>query len=89
MPRVALTAAQKRAQRTADGNTALLKALRRNKAEEDLKWDEVAGRLGVAPSTLQRWRQRPEIIPLCGLRAIVETIGMSKEDWLKVGGFRP
>lgn len=87
MPRVALTESQRRKNKAADGNDALKRALNHFKLDNGLKWTDVALCLGVAPSSLSRWRDHPEIIPLSSMRQIAAVTKMSAEEWLKIGGF--
>ena len=86
MPRVALTDKQRREYKAADGNRALNQALNHYKIDNGLNWPEVAARLGVSTSSLSRWREHPEIIPLSAMRRIVEITKMEPETWAKIGG---
>ena len=86
MPRVALTDKQRREYKAADGNKALNQALNHYKIDNGLNWPEVAARLGVSTSSLSRWREHPEIIPLSAMRRIVEITKMEPETWAKIGG---
>lgn len=86
MPRVALTDKQRREYKAADGNKALNQALNHYKIDNGLNWPEVAVRLGVSTSSLSRWREHPEIIPLSAMRRIVEITKMEPETWAKIGG---
>ena len=86
MPRVTLTDKQRREYKAADGNKALNQALNHYKIDNGLNWPEVAARLGVSTSSLSRWREHPEIIPLSAMRRIVALIKMEPETWAKIGG---
>ena len=86
MPRVALTDKQRREYKAVDGNRALNQALNHYKIDNGLNWPEVAARLGVSTSSLSRWREHPEIIPLSAMRRIVEITKMEPETWAKIGG---
>ncbi len=87
MPRVALTDAQRLANKAADGDKALNTALKHYKIDNDLRWDDVADRLSVSRSSLSRWRPDPGDISLRVLRKIISVTRMTPEDWLKIGGF--
>lgn len=86
MPRVALTDKQRREYKAADGNKALNQALNHYKIDNGLNWPEVAARLEVSTSSLSRWREHPEIIPLSAMRRIAELTKMEPETWAKIGG---
>ena len=86
MPRVALTDKQRREYKAADGNKALNQALNHYKIDNGLNWPEVAARLEVSTSSLSRWREHPDIIPLSAMRRIVALIKMEPETWSKIGG---
>ena len=86
MPRVALTDKQRREYKAADGNRALNQALNHYKIDNGLNWPEVAARLGVSTSSLSRWREHPEIIPLSAMRRIAALTKMEPETWAKIGG---
>ena len=86
MPRVALTDKQRREYKAADGNKALNQALNHYKIDNGLNWPEVAVRLGVSTSSISRWREHPEIIPLSAMRRIAALTKMEPETWAKIGG---
>lgn len=86
MPRVALTDKQRRECKAADGNKALNQVLNHYKIDNGLSWPEVAARLEVSTSSLSRWREHPDIIPLSAMRRIAALTKMSQEEWAKIGG---
>ena len=86
MSRVALNDKQRREYKLADGNKALNQALNHYKIDNGLNWPEVAARLEVSTSSLSRWREHPEIIPLSAMRRIAALTKMEPETWAKIGG---
>lgn len=86
MPRVTLTDKQRREYKAADGNKALNQALNHYKIDNGLNWPEVAARLEVSTSSLSRWREHPEIIPLSAMRRIAALTKMEPDTWAKIGG---
>ena len=86
MSRVALNDKQRREYKLADGNKALNQALNHYKIDNGLNWPELAARLEVSTSSLSRWREHPDIIPLSAMRRIAALTKMEPETWAKIGG---
>ena len=88
MPRVRpLTATQQRKEINAKGNQALtdmavLYKLHQKKTDED-----IASALGVHKQKVFRMRKYPGKENLDDIRALMHSMGATKEDWLRLGGY--
>ena len=49
--------------------------------------EEFSERLDIDRQTYRRWVQRPGIIELDKLRRVARVLNLSKEDWLRIGGY--
>lgn len=88
MPRTKpLTAQSRLEQLNQQCNDILSRRLRGVRAELDETMEEFSERLDIDRQTYRRWVQRPGIIELDKLRRVARVLNLSREDWLRIGGY--
>ena len=89
MPRVRPLTAELR-QREADqqSNEVLARALRRHRVDTAVTDKELAKKLGVGTASLTRWKEDPSVMALKTARRLAHECGLTKDDWLALGGYR-
>ena len=90
MPRVFLTSADRAEAEEKQQNDVLALAVRTNKGRRNVKDSDLADRVGVSAPTIYRFKTA-EAIGLASLntiRKLAHACGLTKEEWLKVGGFK-
>lgn len=88
MPKVALTEVQKLKSRISAGDKVLVQCLNHYKVDHGMKWSELAEKLNIGSTTLNRWRGRPGVISLDDARKMAVSLRMTAEEWLRIGGFQ-
>lgn len=61
--------------------------LRRNRVDTDMEDRELAEKIGAGRASIYRWKQDPGLMSLDMARAIAHVCGISREDWLAIGGY--
>lgn len=90
MPKVYLTEKDRRAAGIRRQNEVLARALRIYSAEDGQPDEKLAAQIGVSLSTLYRMKDPDNLGRYANmLRAVAHTIHLSREDWLKFGGYTP
>ena len=89
MPRVYLTQEDRATAAEARQNEILALAVRLNKGKRRVKDVELADRVGVSRGTILRLKEADAIglAALNTVRKLAHECGLTKEDWLKMGGF--
>ena len=89
MPRVRpLTITQERKEVNTRGNRTLTDALVLYKLHESKTDSDIATKLGIHKQTIYRIRKTPGKVDLDVIRSIAHAIGMTQEDWLRLGGYK-
>lgn len=88
MGRVYLTLDERKAAEITRQNDVFSKAVRRYRADTGKMDRDLANVIGVTAGTITRWKDPDEIGKLINkVREAAHEVKMSKEDWLKFGGY--
>lgn len=88
MPRTYLTLAERRDAEVSRQNDVFARAVRRYRADTGKMDRDLASAVGVTAGTITRWKDPDEVGKIMNkVRIAAHEAKMSKEDWLKFGGY--
>lgn len=88
MPRVnPLTTAQRLLQQDEQARKIMLRAIGAYKAENKKSDEQLSNDLNWDRGKLSRLKASPSDSKLRDLKAVAQKIGLTSEDWLRIGGF--
>lgn len=89
MPRVRpLTATQARRELDRRSNQTFTDAAALYKLHSRTTDKDIGDKLGINSHKVYRMRRSPGKVDLDDIRAFAHAIGMTQEDWLKLGGYK-
>lgn len=88
MPRVnPLTAAQRLLQQDEQARKILLRAIGAYKAENEKSDEQLSNDLNWDRGKLSRLKASPFNAKFRDLKAVAQKVGLTSDDWLRIGGF--
>ena len=88
MAKTYLTLEERKAAEVARQNDVFARAVRRYRADTGKMDRDLASAVGVTAGTITRWKNPDEIGKIMNkVRLAAHEAKMSKEDWLKFGGY--